>query len=39
MWQLLAIAAAMSLVAALVAAGYVWRDFRPLTDEERARMR
>ena len=37
MWKLLAIAAAMSLVAALVVVGYVWRDFRPLTDKERLR--
>jgi hypothetical protein len=39
MWTLLAVDAAMSLVAALVAVGCAWYDFRPLTDQERARTR
>ena len=38
MWTLLVIAAAASIAFALIAVGVTpWRDWRPLTDKERAR--
>ena len=38
MWTLIGVAAVLSVAAALIAVGYAWHEFRPLTDEERARM-
>jgi hypothetical protein len=39
MWTLLAIVAALSIATGIIAIGYVWYQFRPLTDNERARLR
>jgi hypothetical protein len=39
MWTVLAIAAALSVAAGLTAVGYAWYVFRPLTGNERARLR
>ena len=39
MWTLLAIAAALSVAAGLIAVGYAWYEFHSLTDDERARLR
>jgi hypothetical protein len=38
MWTLLGVAAVLSVAAGLIAVGYAWHEFRPLTEEERARM-
>jgi hypothetical protein len=38
MWTLLSVTAVLSVAAVLIAVGYAWHEFRPLTDEERARM-
>ena len=39
MRTVLVIAAVVSIAFGLVAVGRAWYDFRPLTDEERARLR
>jgi hypothetical protein len=39
MWIMLVIAAVVSIAVGLIAVGRAWYDFRPLTNEERARLR
>jgi hypothetical protein len=38
MWTLLAIAAVVPIAFGLIAVGWAWYDFRPLTDKERAHL-